>query len=424
MKSLHLHLLVLLVFTLFSTKVTAQFQVSPNEVDDFVDYFYDAYGDHPGIGVTPTQMESYLASLFPFNNIPGQCAPPNSFYLINTDNDGIELGWNDHNHAINYEVTVYALDNGVHADTIVVDTSTTFNNLTQGLYLATLQIRCDGSPRSDLYIIIIDKPLSRITEDYFNGCSCHAGELIYSGGALNENSFYHSPVSADYNTTPDAENIYLVSADYTINNQAFNSYYYLKIEADAEGLPMDAVYVSNSCSAYVGYAGLSPYFLSTIPNIAELNGQPISFYTFSNYITFDPNDMPDGLGNRWSLEIRKCYTGELSDTDVPFDPSTPPGGNGHSGNNEGHTLVRTSLNAMPNPAKDHTTLAYTLAKAGEIRLSLFNELGQEIRLLYQGLSDAGEHRLQIDWAKLPVGIYTCYLTTSTEQQVLRLIHQN
>ena len=49
----------------------------------------------------------------------------------------------------------------------------------------------------------------------------------------------------------------------------------------------------------------------------------------------------------------------------------------------------------PNPFNPETQIPYQIAEAGEVSLTIYNALGQEIRVLVQGHVDAG--RYQVDW---------------------------
>ncbi len=61
----------------------------------------------------------------------------------------------------------------------------------------------------------------------------------------------------------------------------------------------------------------------------------------------------------------------------------------------------------PNPFNDATTLSYTLARTARVRLTLFDTRGQLVRLLAAGEQTDGEHRLRVEAAGLPSGLYFC-----------------
>lgn len=50
----------------------------------------------------------------------------------------------------------------------------------------------------------------------------------------------------------------------------------------------------------------------------------------------------------------------------------------------------------PNPFNPNTVIAYKLLKAGQVRLTIFNQLGQNIKTLVDGSQEVGEYRIQWD----------------------------
>jgi hypothetical protein len=63
----------------------------------------------------------------------------------------------------------------------------------------------------------------------------------------------------------------------------------------------------------------------------------------------------------------------------------------------GPSVLRTSIDfTAPNPARDGTRIAYTLAHAGRARLELVNAAGRVIRVLLDGNLDSGKHEIVWD----------------------------
>jgi hypothetical protein len=72
-----------------------------------------------------------------------------------------------------------------------------------------------------------------------------------------------------------------------------------------------------------------------------------------------------------------------------------------------HSVVR-SFNLgqnYPNPFNPTTTIAYSLDKAQNVRLVVYDILGQEISVLVDGLKTAGQHKIEFNGSNLPSGIY-------------------
>ncbi|MCK5125453.1 MAG: T9SS type A sorting domain-containing protein [candidate division Zixibacteria bacterium] len=51
---------------------------------------------------------------------------------------------------------------------------------------------------------------------------------------------------------------------------------------------------------------------------------------------------------------------------------------------------------FPNPFNPTTTISYSLPEAGDVEISVFNVLGQKVRVLVEGHQEAGEHEVMWD----------------------------
>ena len=60
---------------------------------------------------------------------------------------------------------------------------------------------------------------------------------------------------------------------------------------------------------------------------------------------------------------------------------------------------------FPNPFNPTTTITYTIPKSGHMRLAVFNLLGQEVALIFEGYQSAGMHEVEFRNSDLPSGIY-------------------
>jgi len=78
-------------------------------------------------------------------------------------------------------------------------------------------------------------------------------------------------------------------------------------------------------------------------------------------------------------------------------------------------------NCYPNPANPHTSISFSLARAGRTRLALFNALGQEVAALADGEMAAGSHQIRLDASRLPSGLYVCALIQGAQRQVTKLL---
>ncbi|MBN2830646.1 MAG: T9SS type A sorting domain-containing protein [Candidatus Cloacimonetes bacterium] len=89
--------------------------------------------------------------------------------------------------------------------------------------------------------------------------------------------------------------------------------------------------------------------------------------------------------------------------------------------NEHNTVpqIKTHLNQnYPNPFNPETTISFSLEKAGNVELSIYNILGQKVQTLQNGFTGAGNHSLVWNGTDskgktVPSGIYLYKLTEGT-----------
>jgi len=61
----------------------------------------------------------------------------------------------------------------------------------------------------------------------------------------------------------------------------------------------------------------------------------------------------------------------------------------------------------PNPFNPTTTIKYDLARASNVKITIYNILGQEVRVLVNELKKAGSYNVKFDGTNLSSGIYFC-----------------
>lgn len=76
----------------------------------------------------------------------------------------------------------------------------------------------------------------------------------------------------------------------------------------------------------------------------------------------------------------------------------------------------------PNPFKSTTEITYYLPQDALINLTLFNSIGQVIKLLDQGFQNAGFHKIVFDAGNLSGGIYPYRLEVKNLENDLRFFH--
>ena len=77
--------------------------------------------------------------------------------------------------------------------------------------------------------------------------------------------------------------------------------------------------------------------------------------------------------------------------------------------------------ARPNPARGATTLAFTVAEAGDARIELYNLLGQRVQVVFEGpVSPDAEQTVRLDVSALAPGVYVARLQSGPTQSVQRV----
>ncbi len=76
-------------------------------------------------------------------------------------------------------------------------------------------------------------------------------------------------------------------------------------------------------------------------------------------------------------------------------------------------LIQLSQN-YPNPFNPTTTISFYIPESSEVKLSVFNIVGQPITVLEQGVLSAGEHNYEWDASAYPSGMYIYQLEVGTK----------
>ncbi|HEY3249557.1 MAG TPA: T9SS type A sorting domain-containing protein [Ignavibacteria bacterium] len=74
----------------------------------------------------------------------------------------------------------------------------------------------------------------------------------------------------------------------------------------------------------------------------------------------------------------------------------------------------------PNPFNPSTILSYTLKTDGEVKLTVFNLVGQSVQVLVDAYQSAGEYEITFDAQDLPAGIYLYKLQFGAYSSVKRM----
>jgi hypothetical protein len=75
----------------------------------------------------------------------------------------------------------------------------------------------------------------------------------------------------------------------------------------------------------------------------------------------------------------------------------------------------------PNPFNPSTSIAFTLAQAGEVKLEIYNALGQKVATLVNAKLPAGKHDVIWQAQNAPTGIYFYKLETAAFSQTRKMV---
>jgi hypothetical protein len=75
----------------------------------------------------------------------------------------------------------------------------------------------------------------------------------------------------------------------------------------------------------------------------------------------------------------------------------------------------------PNPFNPATTISYTLKEGTNVRLTVYDRLGREVKTLVDENQNAGTHTVTFDGSSLPSGIYFYRIKTNDKTEVQKMI---
>jgi len=146
-----------------------------------------------------------------------------------------------------------------------------------------------------------------------------------------------------------------------------------------------------------------------IADVEAENDSNGASYNFIDTTAFDIGDdytlvMVDNSGIRYAAGYTTVWPVHVSDDGAPGLPKD-------------FALAQN----YPNPFNPTTTIRYDLPQSGQVRLTIFNLLGQEVARLADGRQVAGSHTISWDAADLPSGIYLCRMEAEGFTQTRKLM---
>ena len=76
---------------------------------------------------------------------------------------------------------------------------------------------------------------------------------------------------------------------------------------------------------------------------------------------------------------------------------------------------------FPNPFNPATTISYTLNQSSEVKLTVYNALGQEVQTLLRQRQNPGKHEITWNASGQPSGVYFCELTAGIQSSISKMI---
>jgi flagellar hook assembly protein FlgD len=77
--------------------------------------------------------------------------------------------------------------------------------------------------------------------------------------------------------------------------------------------------------------------------------------------------------------------------------------------------------AFPNPFPDRTTITISPTESGTARVSVVNQLGQEVAKLYDGNLSAGQHSFTWDASGVAAGTYECLIRLNGQVETVPVV---
>ena len=75
----------------------------------------------------------------------------------------------------------------------------------------------------------------------------------------------------------------------------------------------------------------------------------------------------------------------------------------------------------PNPFNPSTTIEYSIPESGNVKLKVYNSLGEEVETLVNKFEEAGTYKINFDASSITSGIYFYKLDIGSHSQVKKMI---
>ncbi len=246
-----------------------------------------------------------------------------------------------------------------------------------------------------------DFPEANIAFDHQQG--------IYSFGIVNSTGFYDVGMVAD--TNGEALLIHYTdsrqckSYPFTYNDSFTDTYYaeftMVKVDITINGT------MTVTGDAY-GTLIIPTGTFNNVLRIKTITTQVDSFFMGLLFLYADIINMEDYAWYAANSKI-SIFNLNINDINGVISKSAYYSEGGSSIEDLNQGLV-SDFRVYPNPASDHININFELAEASDIRLSIFNQLGQQVWVMNKVYDLSGTQSENIEIGQLPRGIYYLYLS--------------
>jgi hypothetical protein len=80
-----------------------------------------------------------------------------------------------------------------------------------------------------------------------------------------------------------------------------------------------------------------------------------------------------------------------------------------------------NFQVFPNPARNSSSITFSLSKTTKTTIKLYNSLGKEVQQICQKNFPSGKHQLTLNLSELPEGIYYCCIDDEEKTSVEKLV---
>jgi len=144
----------------------------------------------------------------------------------------------------------------------------------------------------------------------------------------------------------------------------------------------------------------------------RLHGEPVGFRHLGSEISVIVFDVPLYFINQQpAMTAARQALADLGEEYVGIEQDDPTG------------LPQKALNlrGYPNPFNSSIAIAYDLNAKTSVRIAVYNLLGQEIKVLREGIQQPGSYRIIWNARDCPSGIYFCRVKTTDFSQAIRMV---